>query len=65
MTLRCLVGRHEPLLTQKRDAAGQVVKPHVVVWECRHCRRPLGETVLTPRWTLLARIRRQKARKVA
>lgn len=41
------------------------MKPHKVIWECRHCRRVLGETALAPRWALLARLRRQKARKVA
>jgi hypothetical protein len=45
--LWCLVGQHEPLLTQRRtETGGFLTRPHTLVWVCRHCQRTLGETVI-------------------
>jgi len=53
--LRCLFGRHDPLLTQR--ATGDRV---VLVWVCRHCLRELGVTdlleVVDPRPLVRARL---------
>jgi hypothetical protein len=60
LSLRCLLGGHEPFLRQKRDDEGRAVKPHVLIWECGRCQQRLGETALGAKWNLLARIRRQR-----
>jgi hypothetical protein len=39
---------HDVRMGQKRDAAGQVVTPHALVWDCTRCGRRLGETALWP-----------------
>lgn len=49
----------DPMALQKRDATGQAVKPHTLIWECRRCGHQVGETALIPRWSILARLRRQ------
>jgi hypothetical protein len=60
LSLRCLLGGHEPFLRQKRDDEGRAVKPHVLIWECGRCQQKLGETALGAKWNLLAKIRRQR-----
>jgi len=45
---------HVVLMARKRDAAGAVVMPATLVWECMRCGRPLGETVMWPRAPLEA-----------
>lgn len=40
---------HVVLMARKRDAAGAVVSPATLVWECLRCGRHLGETVMWPR----------------
>lgn len=37
---------HDLLLRQKRDAAGRLVVPHTLEWECQRCGRLVGETQL-------------------
>lgn len=49
----------DPMAVQKRDAQGQTVKPHALIWECRRCGKQVGATSLVPRWSLVARLRRQ------
>jgi hypothetical protein len=44
---RWFVGRHAPMMTEKRDASNVIV-PYVVVWQCFYCDRQLGETPLWP-----------------
>lgn len=61
----CLWGRHDSMLTQKRDATGRVVKPHVLVWECRNCGKEVAETKLETQWSMVARIRRQAVSRAA
>jgi hypothetical protein len=60
--------RHDPMLVQKRDRSGHVVKPHTLIWECRICGKPVGESTLSVQWRMLAQLRRdagqlEKARK--
>ena len=44
---RCWMRGHRPLLTQRRDATGAVLRmPHTLLWICERCNKPLGETVL-------------------
>lgn len=60
--------RHDVMAKQKRDETGRVVRPHVLIWECRRCGHDVATTALSTKWNLLAEIRRQLAdlrRKVA
>jgi hypothetical protein len=46
----CFVGwyltrhRHVPILTYKRDEAGQMVHPAIIVWVCGDCLHVISET---------------------
>jgi hypothetical protein len=60
LSLRCLLEGHEALMRQKRDDVGRATKPHVLIWECVNCHRELGETALGAKWSLLAKLRRQR-----
>ena len=43
----CWPRAHQPILTQKRDATGVVLRqPHALVWTCARCGKRLGETVV-------------------
>lgn len=34
-------------------------QPHSLEWSCTRCRKIIGETLLTPQWSLMAKLRRQ------
>lgn len=51
--------RHTPMVQQKRDRQGHVVKPHTLEYVCVECTKVLGETTLEPKWRLLVGMRRQ------
>lgn len=65
---RCPAGarllRHDPMQRQRRDKDGEAI-PHVLEWECRRCGRIVGETEMKPKWSLLARLYRQRGRRKA
>lgn len=50
---------HDPVLVQKRDRSGKLIKPHAVIWECRLCHRVIGETTLPVRWRMQVNLLRQ------
>lgn len=54
--------RHDPMLAHARDERRQL-KPYVIAWECRRCGKACGVTTLEPRWSLMARLRRQVSNK--
>ncbi len=52
--------RHDLLLQQQRDPFGDATG--VLEWTCQRCGRLVGTTTLTPRWSLVAKLRRSAGR---
>lgn len=58
MGLRCRLLGHADLIRRRdRDKQGNVVRPHVIVWECGRCGQLAGESEYAPRPRLMRSLR--------